>query len=125
MQKLSILLTLFFLWTNLSIAVEPDPVAAKTVTTLLQGVEDNKLETYLSVCDEDMKKAINADALDELNILLGEAMAMGYKAEYLGKLDKGDLVMHLWKLNFKVAGIPDMLVELLLNGDKANAFSIK
>ena len=52
-------------------------------------------------------------------------MESGYKPEYLGSLDKNDKVLHLWRLNFDLDGIPDMLAELMMNGNKASSFSVK
>lgn len=122
----SIILAL--LTTFSSFAEEPPLKVASIIKVLLQAVEDNSVEDFHTVCNEEMKVEATAETLDEVSEQLSEAMLMGYKPEYLGSLNKTGLKVYLWRLNFDVKGIPDMLAELSVSDsdvEKAAGFLVK
>ncbi len=126
MKQFALLSFLFLVLITWSQAEDVAPPAVVTIAeSLLKGIEDNDLKGFHSVCDAEMVTAIDAEALDEWNMLLSEAMLMGYQKEYLGKLSKTGKEMHLWRLNFDVKDIPDMLFELVTKAEKASALSVR
>ena len=129
MTKAVVYQLIFLIFSNLTSLAEEPPKEVKSVfTVLLQAVEDNDVKTFHSVCNEKMKEALTEEKLDDVSAQLSEAMLMGYKPEYLGSLNKTGIKVYLWRLNFDVKGIPDMLAELSFTGDaedKAAGFSIK
>ena len=121
----ALLTFLLCLFTPFLSATEAPSAADALLKTLLTGIVDNDLSIYHKACDQEMQASTNAEALDELNILLSEAMLMGYEPQYLGALAKTGKTVHLWRLNFTIKGIPDMLAELSIEKEKASKLDIR
>ena len=112
--------------TTASFAAETAPAKlTRTLTTLLEATQENDLDKFESVCDKDMRQAMNELALQSVHEQIAKHMEDGYTAVYLGSLDHLAYTVHLWKLDFEDKGVPDTLAELSWNGGKVSGFFLR
>ena len=82
-------------------------------------------ELFNSHCDRAMKDSMTAKKFAELSKKISPFMVLGAENEFMGVLKKGTLKVYYWKTTFSREGVPDMLTELTMNGDKVAAFDFR
>lgn len=95
------------------------------LATLLEATQENDLEKFESVCDDEMKEAMTEEQLTQVSIQVAPLMKLGYQKEFMGTLTRGAIQTSYWKIDFDQEGAPDMLAELSVQDGKAAGFFIR
>ncbi len=93
--------------------------------TLLEATQDNDLAKFESVCNGAMKTAMTPDTLKEVSAQISPLMKGGYKKNYMGVLDRGDVKTYYWKIDYDKEGVQDMLAELSIKDGKVAGFFVR
>ncbi len=106
-------------------AEEAPKAETKFLETLLTAAEENDLDKFESICDDNMKEAMTEDTLNEVSSQVSPLMKEGYKKVYMGSLDRGGFKTYFWKIDFDQDDTPDVLAELSTSEDKVTGFILR
>ena len=106
-------------------AEEAPKAEMKFLEILLSATQENDLDKFESICDDNMKEAMTEDTLKEVSSQVSPLMKEGYEKVYMGSLDRGGFKTYFWKIDFDQDDAPDVLAELSTSEDKVAGFILR
>lgn len=85
------------------------------LNVLLNGIKNNDLELFVSVCDPGMQAAMNKEMLTNLSAQMSAKMKLGYEINYMGSVDRGHLKQYFWMMRYKNSEAPEFMVDMSLD----------
>ena len=102
-------------------AREVESPAKRTLSKILNAVEDNDYDSFVEDGTAEFKAGLTKQMLQGVSQQLSSRMKAGYETYYLGQLNQQGCKVHLWKLVYKDGG-DDTLAKLALKENKAGGF---
>lgn len=92
---------------------------------LIEATQENDLEKFKSVCDEQIKETMTSTTLSSISSQVSGLFKNGYERTYLGVLDKVTFKTYLWKLDFSIEGVPDTIASMSVSNGKVSGFYLR
>jgi len=97
-------------------AITADPPEA-TLKKMLEAVKTKSYDDFLIEADDTVKAKLTKQMFEGVSGQVGPRLKQGYKTAYLSKLRKGEITVHLWKLEFS-DGKDEALVTMAVKDGK-------
>ena len=91
---------------------------------MIAAIENGDYEAFVADGDPAFKAALTKTAFDSGTSQVLPRLRAGYTPAYLGTLNQGGFMVHLWKLTFK-DGKDDVLVSMALKDGKVGGFRLQ
>lgn len=104
-------------------AITADPPEA-TLKKMLEAVKTKSYEDFLTEADDTVKAKLTKQMFEGVSGQVGPRLKQGYKTTYLSKLRKGEITVHLWKLEFS-DGKDEALVTMAVKDGKVAGIFIQ
>ncbi|MBC1241889.1 hypothetical protein [Nostoc sp. 2RC] len=100
---------------------QPEQSVQKTFTSLINAVEQNNYNQFISQGNAAFKEAVTKQTFTQVSGQLAPRLKKGYSLIFLGNLNQQGYQVYLWKLTFKDSG-DDILARLSLKDGKIGGF---
>ncbi|MBD2611438.1 MAG: hypothetical protein RMY62_024285 [Nostoc sp. ZfuVER08] len=100
---------------------QPEQSVQKTFTSLINAVEQNNYNQFISQGNAAFKEAVTKQTFTQVSGQLAPRLKKGYSLVFLGNLNQQGYQVYLWKLTFKDSG-DDILARLSLKDGKIGGF---